>query len=546
MSQPPAPSPSSADLVSQVKLFFTGEPQALRVLIACVTAVGATAIDPPFLSLTSAEVQAFLRDTTIHAPLIVALEFLALAVITLVGGTAGDLSGRRRILLAGLAGLVAANGLSLFVVGGPFLRPANMLHVASAAMVMPMAIAIVTLAFAPAMRPFAFGMLFGFRSVATLLGSVFMSLAEQAGVLWLAYVPVILVSLAALWLVGRSVPESSARQAVRGTSAMVNLALLVSTFLIAFFILSGVSLLRNWLLVLIALGVLVLAFVTARWWMRRLSHFLDWDVFTGRDVALAIIAGMMMSGVQGAFLFEFWTFNNDIQGTGWFVASLRTVPYVLGVLAGSIMVAAITRRWGTRRTMAVGMGVMAIGLLFMALIRRDTSSWQMLIPVFAIGYGFGISSPVRAQVILSTPPSNLVGASAAVNTATGQLGYALGITTSSAIIIRLADTTFLRTLEQAGVSQTVIDEVSQSLPEFAARAAEADYAALPPSLDEFAAFGYASAWTASMAQMFLRFGIAMLVGAAAVYLAMSRREQGRPGESETAPAQSALGTPGAP
>jgi DHA2 family multidrug resistance protein-like MFS transporter len=149
----------------------------------------------------------------------------------------------------------------------------------------------------------------------------------------------------------------------------------------------------------------------------------------------------------------------------------------------------------------------------------------MMGPVFAIGYGFGIATPVRAQVVLSAPPANLVGSSAAVNTATGQLGYALGITTSSVIVMQIADATFLRTLQQADVSQDIIDEVSLKLPDFATRAGGAHYTLLPQGMEEFAALGYASAWTDGMTQMFLLFGIAMLIGAAMVYAAMSRENR---------------------
>ncbi len=83
------------------------------------------------------------------------------------------------------------------------------------------------------------------------------------------------------------------------------------------------------------------------------------------------------------------------------------------------------------------------------LFRPETSYWFLLVPMTLIGFGFGLAIPARTQVVLSAPPPELVGSAAAINTASGQSGYALGVVLSSILVTQLADLAFLRRLAQA-------------------------------------------------------------------------------------------------
>lgn len=518
-----------ANVKGQVRQFLAYEPRALRILVACVLAVISSALDPPFLALTSDPVQGFLRTPESRAPLLVALGFLILAVITLIGGTTGDLFGRRRLLLVGLAGLVSTNLLGSFTVGTPLHIPIYALSLVCVGFVVPMTVAIVTLAFEPAVRPFAFGMVFGAQGLALALSSTIKWLAGLSGMLWWSFVPVVIVGVVAIWHVVRHVPESTSRRAIQPMSAVVNVALLVVTFLIIFILLTSGTLIRSWSLALIALGMLLLAGWTGRWWLQRLSQYVTAEVFTGRDLVLAILAGVVISGVQIAFLFEFGTFSREVQGISSFLTNLRIVPYVLGVLTGSVLIQHLTLRFGTPQCIAIGMALMAFGLLSLALIQPETPFWVMLIPILVLGFGFGVATPARAQVILSTPPVTLVGGAAAINTATGQLGNAIGVTLASVIVTQLADAAFLVVLQAAGVSQSILNQVRSVLPDFnqvrayvpeLAASPAAPTATIPETVIKLIKMDYAGAWTSGLGRLFFIFGIAMLVGAGIVYVVM--------------------------
>jgi len=87
----------------------TRDTQAFRVLIACTLAMVTTGLEPAFLTLSTSEIQNELRTPGSHAPMYIAVGFLFLALLTLVAGTSGDLSGRKRIMVIGLSALTLAN-----------------------------------------------------------------------------------------------------------------------------------------------------------------------------------------------------------------------------------------------------------------------------------------------------------------------------------------------------------------------------------------------------------------------------------------------------
>ena len=509
-----------APLGGQLQAFFKQDRRTLRLLLACVIAAIASAIDPPFFSLTSNEVQSFLRETDSSAPLVVAVEYLLIAVMTLAGGTFGDLFGRRRVLLIGLGMMLMMNLLGAFTLGTPIYLTLHRLNIVASALTLSMCVAVVTLSFDPAIRPFAFGMLFGFRSVAMLLSSVFTYFFERAHLEWLSFMPVVALSAVAMALVLRHAPESRAVTGGGRSVALVNLLLLGIVFAVAFLVFGAVSLLTNLLLVLLVAISLLLIGAIVRWWAQRRRLYGSNDIFSSRDVAIAVLAGMLMSGIQGAFLFEFCTFNSEVLGINWFVNSLRIAPYVIGLLLGSFLVLRVAQRLGVRNTLAGGMGLMALSMLLMALMRGDTPYLWMLPPIFLMGAGFGLATPVRAQVVLSAPPANLTGAAAAVNNATGQLGYALGIAVASGLVMRLADASMVGALQEAGINPATIDMVVAALPDYTTRAAQAAYAALPQAA-QIVPIDYASAWMDGLSNMYLAFGIAMAIGAVFVLLAKS-------------------------
>jgi nitrate/nitrite transporter NarK len=179
-------------------------------------------------------------------------------------------------------------------------------------------------------------------------------------------------------------------------------------------------------------------------------------------------------------------------------------------------------RFGARRIIAGGFMIMGVSLVWLSFIQVDTSYWFLLVPFTLIGFGFGLAVPARTQVVLAAPPAELAGSAAAVNTASGQSGYALGVVLSSLLVTQLADTAFLKPLAQAGVPETTLNQIEAALPSIFSRTASGEYPNVPQVLLNLASAKYDLAFATGMGQMFLMLAALMFLAAAAIYLGMHR------------------------
>lgn len=501
---------------------LTDDPESLRVLIACTLALCVTTLEPPFLTLGTYEIQSQLRTPGSGAPMLVAAGFLTLALLTLVAGTLGDLFGRRRVLLVGLMGLTLANAWGAVTLGTPNFIVADMLGSITSVFVVPMTVALVTVAFKPTIRPFAYGMLFGFMGTALVLSPIIGALFETLGVPGLAFLPVIVLGVTAIWLVRKNVPESRSFGAIRRTGALLNTLLLAGIFVFVYFLIGGRKYFGNWLPMLVAGGILLLLGLFFRWLTRRSRYLRGVDVYTGRDIALAILAGIMLSAGQGMFFYQMATYLQQIQRLGPVLAGLYFVPFLLGMVVASFFIARLALRFGARRIIAGGLGLMGFGLLGLSIVQVNTPFWILIVPMTLLGIGFGFAVPARTQVVLSAPPNELLGSAAAVNAAAGQSGYAIGVVLSSVMITQSANASILNTLERAGVSPVVLEQVRLALLDVFQRTSQAPYPNIPDIVRNLAGASYANAFVSGLGQTFLLFGLMMFATAGVVFFLMRR------------------------
>lgn len=496
--------------------------KALRVLIACTLAMLTTTLEPAYLTLASPEIQSQLRLPETRAPMYVAAAFLILAVLTLIAGTTGDLFGRKLVLVTGLVGLSAANLLAAFTLGTPQFVLADALSVVTAILVIPMCVAVVTTVFEPAIRPFAYGTLFGFLGLGLVLGPTLGGIFEGLGIPRVAFIPVLIIGLLALWQVIRHVSESRAPKAIRRASALFNLLLLAGIFLLVYLLIAARSLLSSWMPFLLAGGALLVLVVFIRWLVQRVNYFRGVELFTGRDTALAILAGIVLSFGSAAFFYQIATFFQNIQKMPPVLAGIALTPYVIGLLIGSLLIARLALRFGARTIIVTGLVLMGIGMVWLSFTQVDSPYWFFIAPMLVMGFGFGLAVPVRTQVVLAAPPPDLVGSAAAINTAAGQSGYALGVVLSSVLVTQLADSAFLRPLAAAGVSESVVQQIKDALPSVVNRAMAGDYPNLPAPILALAQSTYLQAFTTGLGQMYLVFALITFITAAVIFFGMRR------------------------
>ncbi len=355
---------------------------------------------------------------------------LSFGSLLLLGGRIGDLIGRKRVFVIGLAGFAVASALGGLAESFGVLVVARALQGGFAALLAPAALSLLTTTFTiPAERNKAFGV-FGIiagsgAAVGLILGG---ALTEYLNWRWCMYVNLILAvpaAIAALRLLGaETAPAERPRIDIPGAiTASAGLFALVYGF-------SNAET-QGWgapltIVALAASVVLLAAFVAIE---RRVEHpLLPLRVVADRArggsyLAVAIVG----AGMFGVFLFLTYYMQQTLG-----FAPLKTGLAFLPMMAVLMPTAAIGQtvlvpRFGVRRLVTLGMVFGATAMLIFTGVTVDSSYATYVLPgLMVMGLGLGlVMAPAMSTATLGVDRRDAGVASAMVNTGQ-QIGGSIG------------------------------------------------------------------------------------------------------------------------
>ena len=186
------------------------DPGRWMALYSVIVAVLAVTLDGALMGLIAPAVARDLGADAATIGLISSISMLMLAAFILGGGTLGDIYGRKRFLSYGLIGAAVTSILAMVAPGAALLVPVRALAGIMAALVNPLALAIIMVTFDTEERPKALGLYGAALGGAAGLGTMVISfLNQQAG--WRAtFGLVLLLALVGFIMVRRLVQESKA------------------------------------------------------------------------------------------------------------------------------------------------------------------------------------------------------------------------------------------------------------------------------------------------------------------------------------------------
>ena len=511
------------------KLLFgglTADRQAFRSLAACLLAIVATNLMPPVINLGSPPIEQGLRQVGSGVPALIAANYLLLAILTLAAGATGDGVGRKLFLLIGLGGVLFAALASMFWLGTDGFIYADLLLSMARITIAPMCIAIAAFTFAPGVRPFAFGAIFSTQAIALGSSSALYSLLKPVGNGTIVYLLPITFGVIAFRLILHRVNEPVEQQRIVWRELLVNLLWAGAVFLAVYGLVAyaGGLTSRNALLTIaIGLGGLILMY---RYFYRKLRRRGEIKLYNGRGLAFAILAGMSLAMVQATLFYQFWSYFADVRRLGPVATTLQFAPFVVGMLVGTLLIVRLSTRFGARRLIAGGLVLSALGLLALSRIQVDTPLAFLVLPIAVLGLGLGISGPARTSVIISAPPPRLIGSGAAINSAAGQSGYALGVIASSFLVTMLADGALRTRLQQANLPGDVMTQIESVWKSAFARALSGTNTGLPPEAAQWATTQFGPAFTSGLAQTLLILAGFVTVAAIVIFVGMPRGLRG--------------------
>jgi MFS family permease len=244
-------------------------------------------------------------------------------------------------------------------------------------------------------------------------------------------VPCALVALAAS---ARAVPESRADHARRADPVGQGLVLGVPAAFV-YAIINGGRIGFGAPLTLVLLGAAATGLlVLVGYELRHSEPLVQMRFFGSVPFAGAIAIAVCLVGVLGGFLFMSTFYLQDARHLSAWHAGLDLLPTAVAISVFAPLSGRLTARVGARLPMTLG-GVAALagGLMLTGLSTGTTTAW--LIAAYAtFGIGFGLASPPIASTAVSGMPAAQAGVAAAIATTGRQIGLALGVAVSGALV----------------------------------------------------------------------------------------------------------------
>jgi EmrB/QacA subfamily drug resistance transporter len=354
----------------------------------------------------------------------------------LLGGRAGDLFGRRRVFMLGVAIFSIASLFNGLASSSEMLIIGRALQGFGAALVSPAALSIVTTSFSEgAERTKALGVWSGIAAgggaVGLLLGGI---LTDVLSWPWVFYVNVP-VGIAALVLAARLVPESRAERRPDSVDAAGAVSVTGGLLVLVYAIVKaqdfGWGSARTLGLAALAVALLV-AFVAIE--RRSKAPLIRLGIFrqrslTGANAVLLLVA-------SGLFAMFFFTsiYAQEILGFSPLKAGLAFPPVTAGIAAGAGLAQQLIRRFGVRPVTVVGMTLATIGMFLLTGIAADGSYASDLLPgLLFVSIGMGLTFvPITLIATTGVAAEDAGLASGIFNTAQ-QVGGALGLAVLSTL-----------------------------------------------------------------------------------------------------------------
>ncbi len=144
---------------------------------------------------------------------------------------------------------------------------------------------------------------------------------------------------------------------------------------------------------------------------------------------------MLITFGMGGALFLLTQYLQFVLGYGPLEAGLRTAPMALTVVV--LNFTGVGTKWsakmGTPPSIAVGMGLMAAGLVSIATLTGHGYGGTLL-GLVLIGAGTAIGSPVMAHAVMSSVPREKAGVGAGINGTLAEFGNGLGVAVLGAVL----------------------------------------------------------------------------------------------------------------
>jgi EmrB/QacA subfamily drug resistance transporter len=348
--------------------------------------------------------------------------------LLLLGARAGDLLGRRRVFLTGIALFCVASLVGGLATAGWMLLASRAVQGIGAALAAPSALSLLTTAFdeGPA-RVRAIGLYTTVSAAGGAIGLVAGGLlTDLVSWRWVMFVnvPIGLV----VWLLGRMVIEETERHHGRFDFVGAVTSTLGMTGIVFGLVEAGTDGWGSSVTIASLVAGIALLGLFVHHESRAEEPILPLRLLAHATRSAANLArGLLYAGMYGMFFF-LSQFFQDVQRFSPLVAGVAFLPMPASVFLGSQLTGRVlVRRLPQKMVMMMGATIVTLGLLLATRIQASTSYGQIVVSMVLIGGGMGISFVSLTSASLAEVAPEDAGAASGLVNVSQQLGGALGL-----------------------------------------------------------------------------------------------------------------------
>jgi EmrB/QacA subfamily drug resistance transporter len=396
----------------------------LAVILVCQLMV---TLDATIVNVALPKIQTSLGFSTASLSWVINAYALTFGGFLLLGARAGDLLGRRRTFMAGIALFTLASLAGGFATSASWLLAARAAQGVGAALAAPSALALLTTMFAEGrerMRAIGYytAVSIGGAAVGLVAGGI---LTEWASWRWvmLVNVPIGIALLGTARAVLPETPRNTGHFDIAGAlTSTLGMAALVYGFVEA--ATDGWG--RPATLGSFAVGATLLA-AFVRIEMRARSPITPLRLFRDRGRVVAYISRLLLVASMFGMFFFLTQFLQDVLGYSPLATGLGFLPLTAALFISSQASARLSSRVSRRTLMVSGFTASTLGLLWVSQLSVQSGYLSILGPLLIVGIGNGLAFvPLTALALTGVEPRDAGAASGLVNV-TQQVGGALGL-----------------------------------------------------------------------------------------------------------------------
>jgi EmrB/QacA subfamily drug resistance transporter len=406
-------------------------------LFAVLAATIMNLLDTTVVNVGAPSIRASLGGSYASLQWIAAGYTLALAVGLLAGGRLGDMYGRKRVLLVGVVGFVAASLLCAAAWSPDSLIVARVVQGLFGAIMIPQGFGLIRDLFPPQEIAKAFGTFGPIIGFSTILGPIVAGAlidADIAGTGW-RMIFAINLPLGAFALVAglKALPSSST-----GVRARLDLTGTLTAgggmLLLVFPLVQGRELgWPAWSLAMIAAAVLVFAAFAAQQRRRTRSGrtpLVELSVFARRSYTSGVLFVIVFFGAIAGFSLAVGMFLQLGLGYSPMKASLTMSAWAGGAFLGSGFGSTMMARLG-RHILHIGLALMTVGIGLLYVVFHaygmGVGARHLALPLLVYGIGMGMIFVPLFDIIMGEVRDHEVGSASGILESLQQLGSALGV-----------------------------------------------------------------------------------------------------------------------